>query len=74
MNCESCYTCEKGVLPTVTVDEYEEAKKKGAVPQEWILGPTSCERCYTCQKCNTAQEANCQNCFTCQKCYSNQTP
>jgi hypothetical protein len=62
--CEVCYTCEKGILPDVTIDE---AKKKGDVPAEWFVN--NCESCFSCQSCFVAQH-QCDSCYTCEKGYA----
>lgn len=32
----SCYTCQKGIVPTVTAEELQAAKANGNVPKEWL--------------------------------------
>jgi len=70
--CESCYTCEKSVISSITKEQLDEAKKKGGIPSEW-LRDLDCENCFSCQKCDTSQEVDkCGNCYACQKCDTHQ--
>jgi hypothetical protein len=55
-HCQSCYTCEKGISPDVTVPMFREAKAKGQIPPSWFEEPESCEVCYHCEKCFSGQD------------------
>jgi len=57
-DCRSCYTCEKGIVKHISVDEFKEAQAKGAVPVEWFTKESS---------------GDCINCVSCEKCFSGQT-
>jgi hypothetical protein len=55
-NCQSCYTCEKGISPEITSEEF--AAAKGNFPKEWFTHESKdrCEMCYECQSCITDQD------------------
>jgi hypothetical protein len=56
-NCGVCYTCESGIVKTVTVQEFRAVKDAGKeIPKEWYAPVPECERCYTCQRCYSAQQ------------------
>lgn len=55
--CQSCYTCEKGVAPSVDKEQFLKATENGKkpIPQEMIV--QNCANCYTCQRCYTSQQS-----------------
>lgn len=72
--CQNCFSCEKGVSPSITADVYAEAVAKGEVKPEWLTG-VECENCVSCQNCFSAQgegKGGCANCFSCEKCFTAQ--
>jgi uncharacterized protein len=72
-NCFSCFTCEKGVIPTITKEDLDKKIANGEpIPQEWFV-QDNCESCVTCEKCFTA-EGNCESCVSCEKCFTGQQP
>lgn len=55
--CMNCYTCERGVAPSVTADMFRQAKEAGTIPQEWYTEAAArCGACVECQKCFTRQQ------------------
>jgi uncharacterized protein len=57
-DCISCYTCEKGIVKHITVNEFRKAKEANAVPIDWFLNDAMrCENCVDCQKCYSGQGA-----------------
>jgi len=66
--CKCCYTCEKGVISTVTREELEKAKAEndGQIPKELQING-DCQDCYSCEVCVAVQQP-CGNCYSCQKC------
>lgn len=50
--CEHCYTCEKGVVPSVTKEQWDAADEK---EQAAMAAPADCAVCYDCQSCFTKQ-------------------
>jgi len=61
--CNVCYTCEKGIIPTITAEDFR--ANGGKAKPEWALPEVQerCESCFTCQQC-VSQQAPCENCFT----------
>lgn len=59
-DCQNCYTCEKGVVKSVTIDQYREAQTKGSLPPEWFTEEAkgSCQNCVDCQKCFSGQKSS----------------
>ncbi|MCG7853672.1 MAG: hypothetical protein MIO92_14230 [Methanosarcinaceae archaeon] len=55
--CQSCYTCESGIIPTVTPSEFREATKDGKpIPDEWFTSADQCGICVSCEKCFSGQD------------------
>jgi len=55
-NCQSCYTCEAGIVKTVDKEQFLRATENGTkpIPPEMII--TNCQSCFSCQKCFTSQQ------------------
>lgn len=55
-NCENCYVCQAGVVPSITIEDIK--KNDGKIKPEWADEETQgrCEQCYTCQKCYSDQQ------------------
>jgi hypothetical protein len=55
-NCGVCYSCQSGVAPTVSVEDFRKVKDAGLpLPKEWFTDHPGCHNCYSCQKCVTSQ-------------------
>jgi uncharacterized protein len=55
--CLNCYTCEKGVIQSVTAEMFQKARLEGNIPPEWFKD-TDCAECYACEKGYTKGPGN----------------
>lgn len=66
----TCYTCEKGIVPTITAEVFNEAKKSGNIPQEWLTNETKKAPFKITYFLFLTNECN----LRCSYCYATKTP
>lgn len=65
-DCGKCYTCETGIVSSVTRDMLEEGINKcgsSEIPKEWLTKSegleSKCAKCFTCEKGYSPQPSSC---------------